>query len=128
MLIINNHESHIFIEFDEYCKFNKIVIVNMFVHSFHLLQLLNVGLYSFLKFVYGHQINFFIQIFINYIIKTEFFIAYLIMHNVVFIKKNIKIRFKSANILFWDLKFIISKLNVHFCTPIFFLFCLNFSC
>ena len=54
MLIINNHNSHMSAEFNNYCKFNKIVIVSMFTYSFHLLQLLDVGLYSFLKFVYGH--------------------------------------------------------------------------
>ena len=100
MLIIDGHENHIFIKFDKYCKFNKIVIVSMFVHSFHLLQLLNIGLYLFLKFVYGCQINFFIQVSINHITKTEFFIAYLVAHNAVFIEKNIKTRFKSAGILF----------------------------
>ena len=90
MLIINNHNSHIFIKFNEYCKFNNIIIINIFAHSFHLLQSLNVKLYSFLKFAYGHQINFFIYIFINYIIKIEIFITYSITHNAVFIKKDIK--------------------------------------
>ena len=42
-----------FVEFNDYCKFNKIIIVNMLMHSFHLLQLLDVGLYLFLKFVYN---------------------------------------------------------------------------
>ena len=47
MLIIDGHNNHIFAKFNEYCKFNNIVIINMFAHSFHLLQLLNVGLYLF---------------------------------------------------------------------------------
>ena len=85
MLIIDNYNNYIFIKFNEYCKFNNIIIVNIFAHSFHLLQLLNVGLYLFLKFVYNYQIDFFINIFINYIIKITFFITYLEMHNVVFI-------------------------------------------
>ena len=54
MLIIDDHNNYIFIKFDNYCKFNKIVIVNMFIYSFHLLQLLDVGLYLFLKFVYDY--------------------------------------------------------------------------
>ena len=54
MLIINSHENYIFIEFNKYCKFNKIVIINMFAHSFHLLQPLDIRLYSFLKLAYGH--------------------------------------------------------------------------
>ena len=54
MLIIDNHDSYMFVKFNNYCKFNKIVIVNMFIYSFHLLQLLDVGLYLFLKFIYNH--------------------------------------------------------------------------
>ena len=57
MLIIDDHNSYIFIKFNEYCKFNNIIIINMFAYSFHLLQLLNVGLYLFLKFTYNCQIN-----------------------------------------------------------------------
>ena len=100
MLIIDGHNNHMFIKFNNYCKFNKIVIVNMFIYSFHLLQPLNVGLYSFLKLVYNHQINFFIQISITHITKTKFFIVYLAAHNIIFTKKNFKTRFKSTGILF----------------------------
>ena len=53
MLIIDNYDNHMFIKFDNYCKFNKIVIVNIFVHSFHLLQLLDIKLYLFLKLMYN---------------------------------------------------------------------------
>ena len=44
---------------------------------------------------------------------------YLAVHNVIFIEKNIKTKFKNIGILFWDSDFIIFKLNVHFCMPIF---------
>ena len=37
MLIINNYDNYMFIKFNNYYKFNKIIIVNMFMHSFHLL-------------------------------------------------------------------------------------------
>ena len=127
MLIIDGYDSYMFVEFDDYCKFNKIVIVSMFVHSFHLLQPLDVGLYLFLKLVYGCQINFFIQVSINHITKIEFFIAYLAAHNVIFMEKNIKTKFKGIGILFWDPDFIISKLNVHFHTPTFPSLCSSFG-
>ena len=54
MLIIDSHDSYISTKFNDYCKFNKIVIVNMSIHSFHLLQLLDVGLYLLLKFAYNY--------------------------------------------------------------------------
>ena len=90
MLIINNHNNYIFIEFNEYYKFNNIIVINMSIHSSHLLQLLNVGLYLFLKFACNCQINLFIYTFFNYITKIESFIAYLIIHNAIFIKKILK--------------------------------------
>ena len=98
MLIIDSHENHISAEFDEYCKVNNIVTVSIFIYSFYLLQLLDVGLYSFLKPAYGYQINFFIRASINYITKSEFFIAYLAAYNKIFTKKNIKTGFRGAGI------------------------------
>ena len=54
MLIINGYKSHMSAEFDEYYKENKIVTVYMPAHSSHILQLLDVGLYSPLKSAYGY--------------------------------------------------------------------------
>ena len=53
---------------------------------------------------------------------------YLVAHNVIFTEKNIKIKFKSTGILFWDLNFIIFKLNMYLHMPTFLLSCLSFSC
>ena len=99
MLIIDNHENHTSAEFDEYCKVNTIITVSIPAHLSHLLQPLDVGLYSFLKPAYGYQINFFIRVSINHITKAEFFIVYLTAHNAVFTEKNIKTGFKRAGIL-----------------------------
>ena len=88
------------VEFDDYCKLNNIIIISMSAHLSHLLQLLDVGIFSFLKAAYGHQINLFIQASINHIIKLEFFIMYLTAHDKIFIKKNIKRIFREAGILF----------------------------
>ena len=54
MLIIDNYKSHIPIEFNNYCKFNNIIIINISAHLSHLLQLLDIGIFSFLKAVYDH--------------------------------------------------------------------------
>ena len=117
ILIIDGHESHISAEFDEYCKVNNIVTVNMPTHSSHLLQSLNVELYSPLKPAYDHQINLFIRASINHITKFEFFIAYLAAHNKIFTKKNIKRGFRGAGISSWDPNSVILKLDVHLRTP-----------
>ena len=54
MLIIDDHRSHMSVKFDDYCKFNNIIIVSMSAYLSHLLQLLDIRIFSFLKAVYGH--------------------------------------------------------------------------
>ena len=114
MLIIDGHRSYMSIEFDDYCKFNNIIIISISAHSSHLLQPLDVGIFSSLKTVYGHQINLFIQASINHIIKLEFFIVYLAIYNKIFIKKNIKKVFKKTDILSQNPDYIILKLDICF--------------
>ena len=60
MLIINGYRSHISVEFDDYCKLNNIIIISMSVYSSHLLQPLDIRIFSSLKTAYDHQINLFI--------------------------------------------------------------------
>ncbi|KAI3390340.1 hypothetical protein diail_10021, partial [Diaporthe ilicicola] len=62
------------------------------------LILLNIILFLLLKYIYNNKINLFIRVLINYIIKSKFFIIFKIAYNKVFIKENIKARFKRARI------------------------------
>ena len=52
MLVIDGHESHDSLDFQQYCKDNKIITVCMPPYLLHLLQLLNVGCFSPLKKAY----------------------------------------------------------------------------
>ncbi|EFQ89076.1 hypothetical protein PTT_14797 [Pyrenophora teres f. teres 0-1] len=49
LLVIDGHESHNSLEFQQYCKENKIITLYMPPYSSHLLQPLNVGCFSPLK-------------------------------------------------------------------------------
>ena len=118
MLIINGHESYMSAEFNKYCKVNNIITISMPVHLSHILQLLDVGLYSPLKSAYNHQISLFIQAFINHITKSEFIIVYIAAHNATFTEKNIKAGFRGAGISPWDLDTMILKLDIRIRTPI----------
>ncbi|KAH9227612.1 hypothetical protein K456DRAFT_1927911 [Colletotrichum gloeosporioides 23] len=60
MLIINGHESYLSAEFNNYCKQNAIITISMPLHLSHLLQLLDIALYSPLKCAYSDEINLFI--------------------------------------------------------------------
>ncbi|KAF4490738.1 Pogo transposable element with ZNF domain [Colletotrichum fructicola Nara gc5] len=117
MLIIDGHESHLSAEFDDYCKQNNIITVSMPAHSSHLLQPLDIALYSPLKRAYGDEINLFIRASINHITKSEFFIAFHQAHNKVFNEENIRSAFQGAGISPWDPDHVIKKLDVHLRTP-----------
>jgi hypothetical protein len=82
-------------------------------HSSHLLQPLDVALYSPLKHAYGNQINLFIRASINHITKSEFFVAFKAAHNKVFTEENMNSGFKGAGISPWDPDSVISKLDIH---------------
>jgi hypothetical protein len=117
MLIIDGHESHLSAEFDEYCKDNKIMTISMPAHSSHLLQPLDVALYSPLKRAYGDKINLFIKASVKHITKCEFFVAFMAAHLRIFTEENIKSGFRGAGILPWNPDFVIEKLDVRLRTP-----------
>ncbi|OHE98089.1 hypothetical protein CORC01_06603, partial [Colletotrichum orchidophilum] len=60
---------------------------------------LNITFYLLLKRVYKDKINLFIKFFINYIIKSEFFITFRKAYNKIFLNKNIKSIFYRVKIL-----------------------------
>ena len=35
MIILNSHESYLLIQFKEFCKEKNIIILYLFIHSFH---------------------------------------------------------------------------------------------
>lgn len=56
LLIIDGHESHNSVDFQDYCREYKIITLQMPPHSSHLLQPLDVGCFSPLKRAYGNEI------------------------------------------------------------------------
>jgi hypothetical protein len=52
LLLINGHESHNSLDFQQYCKDNKIITLCMPPHLSHLLQPLDVGCFAPLKRAY----------------------------------------------------------------------------
>ncbi|KAF7579474.1 hypothetical protein PtrM4_037140 [Pyrenophora tritici-repentis] len=72
LLVIDGHESHNSLEFQQYCKENKIITLCMPPHSSHLLQPLDVGCFSPLKKAYGRQAENLMRNKINHITKLKF--------------------------------------------------------
>ncbi|OHE98087.1 hypothetical protein CORC01_06601, partial [Colletotrichum orchidophilum] len=60
---------------------------------------LNITFYSILKYIYRDKINLFIKSFVNYIIKSEFFIIFYKAYNKIFLNRNIKSVFYRVKIL-----------------------------
>jgi hypothetical protein len=76
LLVLDGHESHHSIEFQELCKENNIYTLCMPPHSSHLLQPLDVGCFSPLKRAYSREIEALIRNHINHITKLEFLPAF----------------------------------------------------
>ncbi|KAF1923907.1 CENP-B protein, partial [Didymella exigua CBS 183.55] len=89
LLIINSHESHCSIEFQDYCKENKIITLCMPPHSSHILQPLDVVPYSLLKRHYSDRISLLARSRIYYINKETFLLAFKVAFKKMFTLENI---------------------------------------
>jgi hypothetical protein len=72
LLIIDGHESHDSLKFQQYCKENKIITLCMPPHLLHLLQPLDIGCFAPMKKGYGCQAKDLMRNRITYITKLEF--------------------------------------------------------
>jgi hypothetical protein len=117
LLILDGHESHHSVEFEGYCKENKIITLCMPAHASHLLQPLDVGCFGPLKKAYGREIEYLIRCFITHITKTEFFPAFHAAHQAAITESNIKGGFRGAGLAPFDPENVISKLDVQLRTP-----------
>ena len=94
-------------------------MINLFPHSLHLLQLLDVRCFNILKHCYSQELEVFIKAHINYITKTEFFIAFHKAYIKTMTKNNIKAGFQGDSLIPFDSQAVLSKLDVklHIPTP-----------
>jgi len=117
LLVLDGHESHISAEFEVYCKDKNIITLSMPPHSSHLLQPLDIALYSPLKRAYSKEIELFIKASVNHITKQEFFIAFKAAHLAIFKEETIRSGFKAAGLIPHNPDEVISKLDVRLRTP-----------
>jgi hypothetical protein len=117
LLIIDGHESHHSVAFEDFCKENKIITLCMPPHSSHLLQPLDVACFGPLKKAYGREIEHLIKRSVTYISKTEFLSAFHTAHQASITKSNIQGGFRGAGLHPLDAHHVISKLDVKIHTP-----------
>ncbi|USP79293.1 putative transposase [Curvularia clavata] len=117
LLFIDGHESHNSLDFQKYCKDNKIVTLCMPPHSSHLLQPLDVGCFAPLKQAYGRQVESLMRTQINHITKQEFLPCFRRAFDASFIASNVQGGFRGAGLVPFDPERVISALNVQLRTP-----------
>ena len=118
LLVLDGHESHHSIAFEEYCKENNILTLCMPPHSSHLLQPLDIGCFGPLKKAYSGQIEAFMRNRITHISKDDFFPAFKHAFDTAMTSKNIQGGFRGAGLVPFDPQNVISKLDVKLRTPI----------
>jgi hypothetical protein len=98
LLVLDGHESHISWAFIRHCWDHNIVPLCFPAHSTHLLQPLDIGLFSPLAKAYGKVVDNIVRFSHQRITKLEFLRAYFEAHDTAFTTKNIKSAFLTAGI------------------------------
>ena len=93
MLIIDGHESHCSVDFQDYCREHKIITLCMPPHSSHLLQPLDVACFSPLKRCYGDGISALARNHVHHISKETFLPAFKAAYKYTFTKDNTRAAF-----------------------------------
>jgi hypothetical protein len=105
------------IEFQDYCKENKIIALSMPPHSSHLLQPLDVIPYSLLKRHYGDRILLLARSRIYHVNKETFLPAFKAAFKKTFTPDNVRAGFRDAGLVPHDPEVVLSKLDVQLHTP-----------
>jgi hypothetical protein len=117
LLILDGHESHNSLKFQQYCKEAKIITLCMPLHTSHLLQPLDVGCFSPLKRAYGRQAEQLMRNRINHMTKIEFLPAFQQGYYQTITKDNMLGGFRGAGLVPLNPEAVISKLDVKLRTP-----------
>jgi hypothetical protein len=117
LLIIDGHESHCSIDFQDRCKEKKIIVLCMPAHSSHLLQPLDVACFSPLKRAYGDGISVLARSRIHHINKETFLPAFKAAYEKAFTAENICAGFQGAGLVPHNPDAVLSKLDVRLYTP-----------
>jgi hypothetical protein len=117
LLIIDGHESHSSLEFQDLCKEKNIILRYMPPHSSHLLQPLDVGCFAPLKRRYGDQISALARNRIHFVSKETFLQALKPAFEQSLTAENIKAGFRGAGLVPHNPDTVLSKLDVRLQTP-----------
>jgi hypothetical protein len=117
LLILDGHESHKSLAFQDLCEESKIITLCMPPHSSHILQPLDVGCFAPLKQAYKKEINVLANSHINHIDKKAFLAAFAQVFEKAFSKGNITSSFRATGLVPDNPEVVLSKLEVKPFTP-----------
>lgn len=80
LLLLDGHESHQSVDFELYCKANKIITLCMPAHASHMLQPLDFACFRPLKRAYGQAISDLMRARVTQVTKEEFLPAFYSAH------------------------------------------------
>ena len=99
LLILDGHESHHSVEFEEYCQNNDIITLCMPAHSSHRLQPLDVSCFSVLKRAYSLYIENLMRRHQTHIAKEDFLAGFLEAFQAAITSDNIRSGFAKAGLV-----------------------------
>lgn len=111
LLIIDGHTSHVAFEFLDYCLSHDIIVFCLPSHSTHLLQPLDVGLFSPLQHYYGRAVDDLIRTTHRGIHKGNFFPLLQQAHRLTYTRENIEKGFKECGVVPFNPRVVLSKLQ-----------------
>jgi hypothetical protein len=112
LLILDGHSSHLTPGFDQACKKYNIIPCCLPVHSSHLLQPLDVGVFSVLKRLYGTAVENRIRIGLHHVDKNDFLAMLIPVRIQSYTIQNIKSGFSHAGIVPFNPEKVLSQLQI----------------
>ena len=117
LLIIDGHESHKSLAFQDLCEENKIITLCMPPHSSHILQPLDVGCFAPLKRAYSKEIRVLATDHIGRIDKKAFMASFAKVFKPAFSRANIQSSFRATGLVPYNPLVVLSKLEIKPRTP-----------
>ena len=108
---MDGHGSHETFEFDTACKKLNIISIYMLLHSFHLLQLLDVGFFLLFKRIYTKELENIFRFGINHVNKLEFLEIYKCIQPQIFTSLSILGVFKGVGLCSFNFAVVFNFLN-----------------
>ena len=113
LLILDGHESHHSVEFEEYCQNNDIITLCMPAHSSHRLQPLDVSYFSVLKRAYSLYIENLMRRHQTHIAKEDFLAGFYDAFQTAMTADNVKSGFAKAGLVPFDPQNVLGELESH---------------